>query len=437
MSETEQAVTLLLVDDEEYILSALRRLLMDEELDVVTAVSGEDGLEKLRDLQNVGLIISDQRMPGMNGAEFLGRSQEYAPHALRILLTGYSDISATIDAINRGGACRYISKPWNDEELVQTIRDAVRQYNLQNENRRLNAIVQQQNEELKEWNQNLKSRVLEQTTAIRQRNEELHALLAKIKNNYTGVITAFSGLVEMQGGRRHKHARMVADLSVKAAKELGLKNSEIESLKIAALLHDIGEFGISEDVLAMSAEAMSLEELKRYQQHPLRAQVIIDDIEDLRPVGVLIRHHHEHFDGSGFPDGLAGEAIPLGSRIIAYADHIDKVARDCVTNVVEQSLARTGLMLGTVLDPALSTAFRKVTKYVYFSVGQCDGDMVEIELPPKELKLGMQLSRDVCSESGILLLTRGSILDDSMVVAIQRNYSIDPPEHGVFVMAKI
>lgn len=321
--------------------------------------------------------------------------------------------------------------------MLQTIRDAVRQYDLQNENRRLNRIIQQQNEELKEWNQNLKTRVLEQTTAIRQKNEELHALLTKLKTNYTGVITVFSGLVEMQGGRRHKHARMVADLSVKAAKELGLKSDEIENLKIAALLHDIGEIGISEEVLAKPLEMMSLDELKRYQQHPLRAQVLIDEIEDMRPVGVLIRHHHENYDGSGFPDGLAGEDIPYGSRIIAYADHIDKVVQECGTNVVEQALARTGLMAGTVLDPALSAVFRRVTKYVYFSASECNGDMVEIELPPKDLKAGMQLSRDVCSESGVLLLTRGSILDGSMVVAIQRNYSIDPPDHGVFVMAKV
>lgn len=103
MSDIQQAVTLLLVDDEEFILNSIKRLLMDEQLDVATATSGEAALELLRELQNVGLIISDQRMPGMNGAEFLGRSQEYAPHALRILLTGYSDINATIDAINKGG----------------------------------------------------------------------------------------------------------------------------------------------------------------------------------------------------------------------------------------------------------------------------------------------------------------------------------------------
>lgn len=132
MSGTEQTengpISILLVDDEENILRSIQRLLMDEEFEVETATSGEDGLVKLKTLENVGLIVSDQRMPGMNGAEFLGRSRELAPHAQRILLTGYSDINATIEAINKGGAGQYISKPWNDDELIRAIRDAVELY---------------------------------------------------------------------------------------------------------------------------------------------------------------------------------------------------------------------------------------------------------------------------------------------------------------------
>src|ERR1039457_592901 len=122
MPDSQQRITVLLVDDEENILRALQRLLMDEDFDIETATSGEAALEKLQTLDNVGLIVSDQRMPGMNGSEFLGRSQEYFPHAQRILLTGYSDINATIEAINKGGAGRYLSKPWDDDDLIQAIR---------------------------------------------------------------------------------------------------------------------------------------------------------------------------------------------------------------------------------------------------------------------------------------------------------------------------
>lgn len=434
MIEKNTVITVLLVDDETNIIRSLRRLLMDEDYELLTASSGEEGLEVLQGASNVGLIISDQRMPGMNGAEFLARSREYFPDALRILLTGYSDINATIDAINKGGAYRYLSKPWNDDDLVQTIRDAVSQFGLMMENRRLNAIVQKQNEELKEWNQNLKGRVLEQTTAIRQKNDELHAAMSKLRNNYTTIITTFSSLVELQGGKRQRHARNVADLAVLACNELGIEGDDLDTIRMAALLHDIGEIGLPERLLTMPVEKMNIDEFKKYQLHPVRAQTLIDEIEDLRPAGLLIRYHHEKMDGSGFPDGLEGEQIPIGARIIAYADNIDRIAQTCKSNVSEQALAKTAFMLGESLDPELEPVFRKIVQQVYFMMNEFGEDMVEVELAPRELAAGMQLSRNVYSGSGILLLNRGCILDGVMVTAVQRNYTVDPPAKGVFIM---
>jgi response regulator RpfG family c-di-GMP phosphodiesterase len=434
MTDTDRCINVLLVDDEENILKSLQRLLMDEEFEIHTAGSGDEGLALLMELTNVGLIVSDQRMPGMNGAEFLGRTREIAPDAMRILLTGYSDITATIDAINKGGACRYVAKPWNDGELLLIIRDAVRQYSLIAENRRLNEIVRQQNEELQEWNRNLKGRVLEQTTAIRQKNEELRDLLKKVKENYTEIIAAFSGLVELQSGKHKQHARNVAELSVNAAKELGISGDDLESIRIAALLHDIGEIGIPERILIMSPDAMNADELRQYQQHTVRGQMAIDAIEDLRPVGRLIRHHHENFDGGGFPDRLSGDAIPVGARIIAFADCLDRASETCAGDVADLSLVKAGFLLGKRLDPALQAAFRKVAKYTYFSMGDERKELVEMELDPRELKEGMLLARDVSSGSGILLLSRGITLDEIKLAAIKRNYQLDAPSHGVFVM---
>jgi len=438
MSDTTNVpVTILLVDDEENILRALQRLLMDEEFEILTASSGEQGLEVLRKAVNVGLIISDQRMPGMNGAEFLSHSRELAPNALRILLTGYSDITATIDAINIGGAYRYISKPWDDGELVQTIRDAVRQYALLAENERLNRIVQQQNEELSEWNRNLKSRVLEQTTAIRQKNDELHASLQRVRDNYTAIIAAFSGLVEMRGKQRHQHARNVTDLSVNAAREMGISGTELEMIRTASLLHDIGEIGIPDRILLRAPETLNAEDLRLYQQHPVRGQMAIDTIEDLRPAGVLIRHHHENIDGSGFPDRLAGDAIPLGARIISFADRIDKAAEASSGDISEQVLAKIAFIVGKQLDPTLQGIFRKVVKYTYFTLTETTREQVELEITPNELRAGMVLARNVYSGSGLLLLHEGSTLDATQADSVRRYYMLDPPKHGIFVFVAI
>jgi response regulator RpfG family c-di-GMP phosphodiesterase len=437
MPDEQQPITVLLVDDEENILKALQRLLMDEDFAIETATSGEAGLEKLRTLANVGLIVSDQRMPGMNGAEFLCRSQEIAPLALRILLTGYSDITATIDAINKGGAYRYLSKPWNDDELTQTIRDAVRQYTLIAENRRLSDIIVKQNDELQEWNNNLKERVLQQTTAIRKKSEEVQAALVHVREDYLGMITALSSLVEMRGEEVSHHARKVAELAVNAARELGIGGEDLEAIRIAALLHDIGEIGIPERILMQAPESMTLEDFSIYSLHPVRSQMALIHIAGLRQAGTLIRHHHENFDGSGFPDRLAGEAIPLGSRILAFADQFNRAARTTTGAIAETVLARLELGLGSKFDPALMRVFRKIAKYAYFSMssGETPKD-IEVELRPEEVKPGMTLTRSLVSGSGMLLLYRGITLDEVMVKAICSYYELDPPKRGVFVHTK-
>ncbi|MDD2734240.1 MAG: response regulator [Desulfuromonadaceae bacterium] len=455
MADDLSRITVLLVDDEENILRALQRLLMDEDFEVETATSGEAALEKLQTLENVGLIVSDQRMPGMNGAEFLGRSQEFAPVAVRILLTGYSDINATIEAINRGGASRYLSKPWNDDELVQTIRDAVRHYALIAENKRLNTIIAQQNEELQEWNSNLKERVLQQTTAIRKKNEDVHAALERSQANYHGIINTLSSLVELRGKRTHQHSRNVAQLAVGAAKEMGIADEELETIRIASLLHDIGEIGIPERILIMPPESMKPEEFREYSQHPVRAQMLLDSIEELRPAALLVRHHHENMDGTGFPDKLSGEKIPLGARIIAYADQIDRAAMMCVEDVADQSLARAGLNLGSHLDPALQRAFKKIVRYCYFTdpkheklaIGSKHGSntssliddertTIELELKPEQLQPSMILARNLFSGSGLLLLNKGEVLDDDRIKAVKRYYVLDPSDAGIFVLVK-
>ena len=426
--------SVLFVDDEENILKALQRLTMDESFETEIANSGEAGLQKLTELSNVALIVSDQRMPGMNGAEFLQQSQQLVPDAIRILLTGYSDITAAADAINKGGASRYLNKPWNDDDLLQTLRGAVETWQLAQENRRLQAVVQAQNEELKQWTENLKNRVLQQTTAIRKKADDLNEALTQLKQNYNGIINAFSSLVEMQGQRSRQHAHNVAELATAAARESGLMPEEIETIRIAALLHDIGEIGLPERVLVQNPEYMPSDDLQAYCQHPVRGQMAIDGIPDLRQAGVLIRHHHEYFNGSGFPDRLAGEQIPIGARILAYADQLDRAVANG-GDTADQALTRTELALGIKLDPALQRIFRKVARYAYFSMPEFDSNAtVELELQPDELRDGMLLTRDIISGTGLLLLNKGTVLDDAKVESIKRYYKLDPPLHGVFAL---
>ncbi|MGA7826125.1 MAG: HD domain-containing phosphohydrolase [Geobacteraceae bacterium] len=429
-------IQVLCVDDEENILKALRRLLANEDMDVLIATSGEQGLEILRSTEGISVIVSDQRMPGLCGTAFLQQVREIAPDIPRIMLTGYADISATIDAINKGGCYRYISKPWNDEGLIRTIKEAAGFYQVILENRSLTEIVQKQNKELQEWNTNLKSRVLEQTSAIRTKISELHLLNDKLKQNYEGSLLAFSGLMELRDRQSRNHCRNVAEVAVQVAKKCGSESADLEQLRVAALLHDIGKIGMSDNLLQGDMDAFRPHEIQEYRLHPVRGQAAIDAVEDLRPAGILIRHHHENFDGSGFPDQLSGKDIPLGARIIAMADAADRTFFGIQgNNAIEVTLQEISSLLGTRLDPTLFPHVASVVKEKYREFSKVDG-MVEEELYPGELRRGMQVTHAVRSGTGLLLLGEGEVLDEWNITSLKRYYQLDPPDRGIRVLIK-
>ncbi len=423
-------LTVLFVDDEENILRALQRLMMDEDLDIETATSGEAALAKLQTLENVGLIVSDQRMPGMNGAEFLGRSQEFAPFAQRILLTGYSDINATIDAINKGGAGRYISKPWDDEELVKAIREALALYAQGAEKRRLNEIINRQKQELEEWNENLKKRLLQSTATIREQSQAIKSLDERAP---VAVLSrTFDSFFEVMGDRNAVHARTVSILVTDVARKMGLDGETVATLRLAALLHDAGKFGSLAAGLNKRLEEMSESEASDYRQHTLRGEEMFHNVEELSAILPLIRSHHEAFDGSGFPDGLRGEAIPLGARLIAIADFIEKSARSVHQNRADFAFMTVRFHGGTLFDPQLVPKFHGIVRIVYFE-GRKDGALSEVEVGHMDLLPGMTIARDVQSGSGVLLMQRGSVLDLAGVALIRSQYHKNPPAHGIFV----
>jgi FixJ family two-component response regulator len=165
--------TILFVDDEPKILKSLLRLFLDENYDLQTADSGPDALKLMQDGLKPTVIVSDQRMPQMGGAEFLAKSREIQPDCIRIILTGYADINAAVDAVNRGGIYRYIIKPWNDEDLKLTVRDAVQYFLLIQEKRELTKELAIKNKTLLELNEQLEEKVTERTRELLQKVKEL------------------------------------------------------------------------------------------------------------------------------------------------------------------------------------------------------------------------------------------------------------------------
>ncbi|MBI4848748.1 MAG: response regulator [Nitrospirae bacterium] len=431
-------VEILFVDDEKNVLQALKRLCMDEDYEIILANSAEEALEVLRNHPNLGLIVSDQRMPGMTGSEFLARAKDIMPDTVRILLTGYADINAVADAINKGGAYRYITKPWKDEELLQIIGDAVKRYSLVQENKRLQEIIRKQNEELKRWNSQLEFFVQEQTIEIQNKNKALEKLNEDLIKNFKNSIHAFSSLIELRDRRTGNHSKNVAEISTKTALAMKLSSEEVETITVAALLHDIGKIGIPDVVLLMEFDQMSAEERNEYMQHPVRGQAAVDSVEDFRDAGILIRHHHECYNGMGFPDKLPGGRIPVGARIIAVADFIDKTVRNLdKDNAVEITLGKVRDDLGKMFDPQIYPFIEVPVREVLAGITRkSKANMIETELNVSNIQVGMLLARDVKSGTGLILLSKGTVLNPKNIQALKRYYQLDPSKTGIFVLVK-
>ena len=430
--EVNIANRILFVDDEENVLRSLKRLFMSEDYEVLTALSGPDGLAVLKEVE-VPVIVSDQRMPVMTGAEFLEKSRELSPDSVRIILTGYADVEAAIGAINRGGAYRYVSKPWNDNELLLVIKDAFDKYRLVKENKYLTELTIQQNDELKKWSTELEFYVQQHTIELTNQNKELKKLNAKLKNNVSEVLASLSGLIELRNRSMRNHSNNVALLSKSIAEEIGLTALEIETIAVGAQLHDIGKIGAPDIILIKNIDELSPDEMAEYVKHPIRGQAAIDGIEDFRGPGILVRHHHEWYNGKGFPDGLKGDKIPIGARIISIADRFDRTLQGEMRSI-DTALVQIKSMLASQFDAALYAPLEKAARKLFSSI--ISNDIVEIELNTKNLFPGMVLSRDVSTGTGLLLLRKGSVLNDKNIETLKRAVYLDPSKSGIFVTTK-
>lgn len=179
--------TILVVDDEKNIISALKRLLRNENYSILSAGSGAEGLEILK-TGTVNLVISDQRMPGMNGTEFLSRVMHHNPDIIRIILSGYTEIDSITEAINKGHIYKFLLKPWNDSSLVLEIRQALDQYDLIETNKKLHNTVMEQNKKLMTINEKLETMVSERTRALEIKNHALELSQAVLDDLVVPVI---------------------------------------------------------------------------------------------------------------------------------------------------------------------------------------------------------------------------------------------------------
>ncbi|MDB5804330.1 MAG: response regulator receiver modulated metal dependent phosphohydrolase [Betaproteobacteria bacterium] len=403
--------TLLCVDDEANVISSLKRLFRPCGYRVITALSGAEGLQVCAG-ESVDLVISDMRMPEMDGARFLEEVRNTSPETVRILLTGYSDVESTIAAVNKGEIHRYIAKPWDDSELLLTVRQALERRRLEHENRRLEELTRRQNEELRQLNEGLEALVEQRTGELRTSNGALADANERLKAGFLTSIKVFSNLIELREGREAGHSRRVADLARRLARRLGMSMIDAQDVMVAGLLHDIGKIGLPDTLLLKSAAAMNAEELVQLQKHAAKGETALMPLAQLRGVARLVRSHHERFDGLGYPDGLLGQAIPLGARVLAVANDFDALQIG--------TLSPKRMTAGDAADYIKRTSGKRYDPAVVAALLEEQGATTppqarELRLTPRGLQPGMILTRDLVSEEGVLLLAADYVLDDTLI----------------------
>jgi len=313
--------TVLFVDDEVNILRAVQRLMRNEPCEVVTASRGAEALEVLT-RQPVQVVVTDQRMPEMSGVDLLSAIRDRHPDLVRMMLTGYTEMNVAVEAINRGKIYRLITKPWNDEELKATLRQAFDHHDLKSEIRRLNQVTREQNLKLQDMNRNLEGKVRERTKQVADKHQELRIA-------YVQTIRALAEAVDAKDAYTRGHSERVGVYASKMARSLGLPRELIERVYISGLLHDVGKIGVRDAVIT-KPERLTDAEYLEIQQHPEIGARILQPVEFLADVVPCVRHHHEWYDGSdrGYPDRLRGDAIPLPSRIILVSDTVEAMTSD-------------------------------------------------------------------------------------------------------------
>ena len=411
--------TILIVDDEPVVLAALQQTLERERFHVVACSSPTKALAILQE-RDFAVIISDQKMPEMLGLDFLIESRRFRPHASRILITAVLSLPTIVDAINKGEIFRFVAKPWLREELIATVRNAVHRHELVTHNSILQAETQSLNAQLTEAN----AALAKQVDDLEQQRQRLDAANRELAASYEHSLELCRRILTTYDPILGGQAKTLVELASHMATSDLLDEEQRHALRTAAWLCDMGLIGVPREMLRAfrsKPEDLSERERSMLHNHPVYSQTLAALVDDSGGVGEVIRAHHERFDGRGYPDGLAGDAIPWPARCLAVA-----------VGYVESGLPKSAaidLILsqsGAAYDPEAVRLFLKVT-----NLAQLPRQVREITL--HELEPGMILANGIYSPHGLLLIGEGQELSPGTIAKIRSHNQVTPISQRLLV----
>ncbi len=279
-----------------------------QSLEVIAAGTAEEALGVLYSLRdqnrNIEMVIAKQALSGIPGGRLLEIVNAQFPHVTKILLSDHPSLDEAVYSFNNAGLSKYIALPWEPEDVKFTITALLRQREMKALNDRLLCDLQERNQQL--------------TVAY----QSLEAARSDLERSYIQTVQSLAVALEAKDRYTAGHSQRVARFAMLIARGMDLPKAEIDLVGQVALLHDIGKIGMLDTILNKPGN-LTAEERDLVKSHPVVGAQILGPVRTFERHVLGIKHHHEMYDGSGYPDGLRGKDIPLAARIVSLADSFD------------------------------------------------------------------------------------------------------------------
>jgi response regulator RpfG family c-di-GMP phosphodiesterase len=336
MRANGQSGPILIVDDDAEVREMLRDVFRSDGYQCRLATNGREALEAFA-IERPPLTVTDLRMPVMDGIEFVKHAHALDPEAMVLVLTGAGDVKTAVETLT-GGAYDFILKPVSADALLEAAQRALDHRQVLAERRECHAALER--------------RIVESA-------RELEVALRQLDDTYRSTIEALGAAIVTRDVGTYSHSRRVRGYTLAIARAHGISEAELQDIDYGVLLHDIGKIGMPDGILLKSGP-LTPAEWEVMKKHPDIGRQLIEKIPFLRGAAPLVYHHHERWDGAGYPVGLRGEAIPLGARIFAVADALDAMTVDrpyCRAVSFETARLEIRNCADTQFDPAVVTSF--------------------------------------------------------------------------------
>jgi len=439
LSLTGKVKKILMIDADgggaETVRAALAAELGEGEAEVKTASAADAGLELVRG-ERFDVVLSAIQLAGLDGFELCRRVRKLQPRASVMLTSPYQPGRDDALLARKAGADAYLAKPLKAGEVRYALRAVFKvaelNHALYEKNRQLETSLGQLknfhknlaglNNELRADKKRLAGNLRDLEDLNRQledKNAQISSMIEELSGRFDSTESLLASIIELHQSDHRGHSERVAEISVAIAEKMKLKNYQIRNIRTAARLHELGIIALPSE--ARRQEALDERKNRKYNTHPLVGEMLLKGFPGFELVADILRHLHENVDGSGTPDELYGEQIPIGSRIISAASYFDHSRVAQPDKSVASLLARMLDQGGRLFDEEVLGHLRGWVE----SAGT-GSKAKALECSVFALSEGMELASDLYSESGINILRKGTVLDSEIVNKVLKFHNVDP-----------